>query len=192
MMACRAAGKGGATHVTCKLNGVVHVPGSSAMRPRIRWPPFAAQSNVGARPASLLQPRPWRFVIIRGNARMALGNVLSSVARLRDPQDDGKRFSAKAMGASVLIAICARAGTSQGAEVGAGDRCGRRRDEHAQRAAPAGLWLLLGHGPEQLRTQRVPRAWPARLGAVVGLPVRKYAQRGGAASRAACTRPIRA
>ena len=175
-------GKRGSDAVTCKLNGVLHVPGSSAMRPRIRWPPFAVQSNVGARPASLLQPRPWRFVIIRGNARMALGNVLSSVALLRDPQDDGERFSAKAMAASVLIAIGARAGTSEGAEVGAGDRCGRRRDEHAQPSAPAGLWPLLGQGPEQLRTQRAPGAWPARHGAVVGLPVPKYAQRGDAAS----------
>lgn len=54
------------------------------------------------------QLRPWRFVIIRGDARGALGNVFANAARLRDPQDDGERFRGKAMAAPVLIAICAR------------------------------------------------------------------------------------
>ena len=54
------------------------------------------------------QLRPWRFVIIRGDARVALGNVFANAARLRDPQDDGERFRGKAMAAPVLIAICAR------------------------------------------------------------------------------------
>ncbi|QNK67578.1 nitroreductase [Variovorax sp. PAMC26660] len=54
------------------------------------------------------QLRPWRFVLIRGDARLALGNVFANAARLRDPLDDGERFRGKAMAAPVLIAICAR------------------------------------------------------------------------------------
>ncbi|WP_198082652.1 nitroreductase [Variovorax sp. E3] len=54
------------------------------------------------------QLQPWRFVLIRGDARVALGNVFANAARLRDPQDDGERFRGKAMAAPVLIAICAR------------------------------------------------------------------------------------
>lgn len=54
------------------------------------------------------QLRPWRFVLIRGEARVALGHVFADAARLRDPLDDGERFRAKALAAPVLIAICAR------------------------------------------------------------------------------------
>jgi nitroreductase len=54
------------------------------------------------------QLQPWRFVVIRGDARVALGNVFAQAARLRDPLDDGERFRGKAMAAPVLIAICAR------------------------------------------------------------------------------------
>lgn len=54
------------------------------------------------------QLRPWRFVLIRGDARVSLGNVFANAARLRDPSDDGERFRGKAMAAPVLIAICAR------------------------------------------------------------------------------------
>lgn len=54
------------------------------------------------------QLQPWRFVLIRGDARVALGNVFARAARLRDPLDDGERFRGKAMAAPVLVAICAR------------------------------------------------------------------------------------
>ncbi|WP_371269459.1 nitroreductase [Variovorax sp. OK202] len=54
------------------------------------------------------QLQPWRFVVIRGDARLALGNVFAQAAQLRDPLDDGERFRGKAMAAPVLIAICAR------------------------------------------------------------------------------------
>jgi nitroreductase len=54
------------------------------------------------------QLQPWRFVVIRGDARLALGNVFARAAQLRDPLDDGERFRGKAMAAPVLIAICAR------------------------------------------------------------------------------------
>lgn len=54
------------------------------------------------------QLRPWRFVLIRGDARLALGKVFTQAARLRDPLDDGERFRGKAMAAPLLIALCAR------------------------------------------------------------------------------------
>lgn len=54
------------------------------------------------------QLRPWRFVLIRGDARVALGNVFAEAARLRDPLDDGERFRGKTMAAPLLIALCAR------------------------------------------------------------------------------------
>lgn len=54
------------------------------------------------------QLQPWRFVVVRGDARVALGKVFAEAARLRDPLDDGERFRGKAMAAPVLVAICAR------------------------------------------------------------------------------------
>lgn len=54
------------------------------------------------------QLQPWRFIIIRGEARLALGEVFAQAARQRDPEEDGERFRNKAMAAPLLIAICAR------------------------------------------------------------------------------------
>ncbi|QRF60507.1 MULTISPECIES: nitroreductase [Variovorax] len=54
------------------------------------------------------QLQPWRFITIRGEARLALGEVFAQAARQRDPEEDGERFRNKAMAAPLLIAICAR------------------------------------------------------------------------------------
>jgi nitroreductase len=51
----------------------------------------------------LLQP--WRFVLIRGDARQALGEVFVQAARARDPDGEPERFRAKAMAAPLLIAM---------------------------------------------------------------------------------------
>ncbi len=51
------------------------------------------------------QLQPWRFILVRGDARQALGEVFVQAARARDPQDDGERFRAKAMAAPLLIAM---------------------------------------------------------------------------------------
>lgn len=53
------------------------------------------------------QLRPWRFVIVRGEARAALGQVFARAARARDPYDDGERFRAKAVAAPMLVALVA-------------------------------------------------------------------------------------
>lgn len=53
------------------------------------------------------QLKPWRFVTIAGEARVALGNVFANAARARDPHDDGERFRNKAMAAPLLIALAA-------------------------------------------------------------------------------------
>ncbi len=53
------------------------------------------------------QLRPWRFVVIRGGARAALGQVFAQAARARDPHDDGERFRGKAMAAPLLVALVA-------------------------------------------------------------------------------------
>ncbi len=54
------------------------------------------------------QLQPWRFLTIRGDARIALGEVFARAARQRDPEEDGERFRNKAMAAPLLIAVCAR------------------------------------------------------------------------------------
>lgn len=53
------------------------------------------------------QLRPWRFVVVRGDARAALGQVFARAARARDPYDDGERFRGKAMAAPMLVALVA-------------------------------------------------------------------------------------
>ena len=54
------------------------------------------------------QLRPWRFVLVRGDARLALGQVFARAARARDPYDDGERFRAKAVAAPLLVALVAQ------------------------------------------------------------------------------------
>lgn len=51
------------------------------------------------------QLRPWRFVIIQGEARRALGEVFAEAARARDPGVDAERFRTKALAAPLLIAL---------------------------------------------------------------------------------------
>lgn len=51
------------------------------------------------------QLRPWRFVTIRGDARVALGDIYAQAARERDPGSDGERFRIKAMAAPLIIAV---------------------------------------------------------------------------------------
>ena len=53
------------------------------------------------------QLRPWRFVTIRGDARVLLGEVYAQAARERDPGSDGERFRIKAMAAPMIIAVVA-------------------------------------------------------------------------------------
>lgn len=50
------------------------------------------------------QLQPWRFVLIRGEARQALGEVFVQAAKARDPQGDAERLRGKAMAAPLLIA----------------------------------------------------------------------------------------
>lgn len=52
--------------------------------------------------------RPWRFAVIRGAAREALGAVFVEAARQRDPHADAERFRAKAMAAPLIIAMAVR------------------------------------------------------------------------------------
>lgn len=51
------------------------------------------------------QLRPWRFVLIQGDARQALGDVFVEAARARDPGADAERFRTKAMAAPLVIAL---------------------------------------------------------------------------------------
>lgn len=53
------------------------------------------------------QLQPWRFVVIRGDARQALGEVFVQAARARDPGGEVERFRAKATAAPLLIAMAA-------------------------------------------------------------------------------------
>jgi nitroreductase len=53
------------------------------------------------------QLQPWRFVLVRGDARHALGEVFARAAKERDPESDVDRFRAKATAAPVMIAIAA-------------------------------------------------------------------------------------
>ena len=54
------------------------------------------------------QLRPWRFVLIRGEARARLGEVFVQAARARDPHEDAERFRVKAQAAPLLIALVAQ------------------------------------------------------------------------------------
>lgn len=51
------------------------------------------------------QLRPWRFVLVQGDARHALGEVFVQAAKARDPQADAERFRAKALSAPLIIAL---------------------------------------------------------------------------------------
>jgi len=51
------------------------------------------------------QLRPWRFVIVRGVARDALGEVFAQAAKARDPEANAERFRAKAHTAPIIIAL---------------------------------------------------------------------------------------
>jgi len=51
------------------------------------------------------QLQPWRFVLVRGEARQALGEVFVRAAKARDPQGETERFRHKAMAAPLLIAM---------------------------------------------------------------------------------------
>lgn len=53
------------------------------------------------------QLRPWRFIIIRGEARAALGEVFVTAAHARDPRDNAERFRGKAYAAPLVIALAA-------------------------------------------------------------------------------------
>ena len=53
------------------------------------------------------QLRPWRFVVIRGEARAALGEVFVAAAHARDPGDNAERFRSKAFAAPLVIALVA-------------------------------------------------------------------------------------
>lgn len=52
--------------------------------------------------------RPWRFVVVEGTAREALGEVFAQAARRRDAAEDGERFRNKAFAAPMIIALAAR------------------------------------------------------------------------------------
>lgn len=51
------------------------------------------------------QLQPWRFVLVHGEARHALGEVFALAARARDPEGDAERFRVKALAAPVIIAM---------------------------------------------------------------------------------------
>ncbi len=51
------------------------------------------------------QLQPWRWVLVRGDARHALGDVFVQAAQARDPAGDAERFRAKALAAPLLIAL---------------------------------------------------------------------------------------
>lgn len=56
--------------------------------------------------------KPWRFVVIEGDARHAFGEVLVQAVRARDPEDDGERFRRKALAAPVIIVLAAHIETN--------------------------------------------------------------------------------
>jgi nitroreductase len=79
-----------------------------------RWPlvePAPSQSEINQvidlalRAPDHGQLQPWRFVLVRGDARRALGEVFVQAAHTRDPQGDAERFRHKAMAAPLLIAL---------------------------------------------------------------------------------------
>ncbi|PZP27161.1 MAG: nitroreductase [Roseateles depolymerans] len=55
--------------------------------------------------------RPWRYAVIAGDARSALGEVFVDAARLRGEAADAERFRAKAMAAPLIIAMAAHVRT---------------------------------------------------------------------------------
>ncbi|MGE0802947.1 MAG: nitroreductase [Lautropia sp.] len=83
---------------------------------RSRWPlgdPAPTDAEIGMvidlalRAPDHGQLQPWRFVLVRGDARAALGDVFVRAARARDPDSDGERFRAKALAAPLIIAMAA-------------------------------------------------------------------------------------
>jgi nitroreductase len=79
-----------------------------------RWPlgaPAPSQAeldrvfDVALRAPDHGQLQPWRFVVIRGEAREALGEVFVQAAKERDPDGEVERFRAKATAAPLLIAM---------------------------------------------------------------------------------------
>ncbi len=79
-----------------------------------RWPlvaPEPLQSELDqVIDAALCAPdhgqlQPWRFVLIRGDARHALGEVFVRAALTRDPDSDAERFRTKALAAPLIIAM---------------------------------------------------------------------------------------
>ncbi|MDB5849081.1 MAG: nitroreductase [Rhodoferax sp.] len=49
--------------------------------------------------------RPWRFVVIRGAARDALGDLFAEAALARDPDANAERMRAKAHAAPIVVAL---------------------------------------------------------------------------------------
>lgn len=49
--------------------------------------------------------RPWRFVIIRDEARAALGELFVQASNERDPGGDNERFRSKVMDAPMIVAL---------------------------------------------------------------------------------------
>lgn len=85
--------------------------------------------------------RPWRFAVIRGQAREALGEVFVQAAREREPHADPERFRAKALAAPLVVAMAAR--------VRAGHKVPEREQEMAVAAAAMNMLNalhLLGYG----------------------------------------------
>lgn len=94
-----------------------------------RWPlaePAPTQSHLDiVLDAALRAPdhgqlRPWRFAIVRGPARHALGDIFVRAARQRDPDGDAERFRAKALAAPLIIAMAAH--LQQGLKVPEGEQ----------------------------------------------------------------------
>lgn len=101
-----------------KLDPGVDVPQQGAldllMSRQSRWPliepaPTPSQLDLvldaALRAPDHGQMQPWRFVLVRGEARQALGEVFVQAARERDPQADAERFRAKALAAPLIIAM---------------------------------------------------------------------------------------
>ena len=54
--------------------------------------------------------RPWRFIVIRGNARARLGQVFAEALRLRDPladEDARRKELNRPMRSPLIVAVCA-------------------------------------------------------------------------------------
>ena len=94
-----------------------HHPIQSLLSRRSAWPldePAPPEEVLNlAFDAALCAPdhgqlRPWRFAVIRGAARVELGEIFAAAARRRDPEANAERFRAKAMAAPLLIALGVR------------------------------------------------------------------------------------